>query len=180
MNETDLLVLGKVTSAFGLKGEIRVFYHGSDSCLLAGLEQIWLGAEPETAAAYTLRQMRAYRGRLLLGLQGVEDRDQAKALAGQWLLVRKGDLPPLGEGEFYLAELKGMEVRDSRGQYLGRVRSFRGGGAQELLEISNRQGREALLPLVKPLLQELDMEKRFIIFDLPAGLLQAQGWPEEE
>jgi 16S rRNA processing protein RimM len=180
MSKTDLLILGRVTSAFGLKGEIKVFYHGSDSRLLSGLEHIWLGAEPAAAAAYTLRQFRSYKGRLLLSLGGVEDRNQALALAGQWLLVKKNDLPPLGEDEFYLAELKGMEVRDSQGQCLGQVHSLAGGGAQELLEIRNQHGHKALLPLVRPLLRELDLEKRLIVFDLPSGLLQAQGWPENE
>jgi 16S rRNA processing protein RimM len=101
-------------------------------------------------------------------------------LAGNWLWARKADLPPLAEDEFYLCELKGMEVRDGQSRCLGRVHALIGGGAQELLAVRDGQGREALLPLVKPLLRELDLEKRFLLFDLPSGLLQTQGWPEEE
>ncbi|MDR1396288.1 MAG: ribosome maturation factor RimM [Desulfarculales bacterium] len=174
-----MLVLGKIVSAFGLKGELKLFYHGSEAGLLKAAGRVWLGAEPQSARLFTIQGIRSCQGRLLISLHGVEDRDQAHALAGQWLFVRKNDLPPLAEDEFYLSELKGMEVRDGQGRAWGRVNALVGGGAQELLEIKDREGRKALLPLVKPLWRELDLEKRVLIFDFPPGLLAVQGWPEE-
>jgi 16S rRNA processing protein RimM len=174
-----VLVLGKIVSVFGLKGELKLFYHGSEAGLLKAADRVWLGAEPQSARPFLLHRVRSCQNRLLISLQGVENRDQALPLAGQWLFVRKSDLPPLAEDEFYLSELKGMEVKDSRGRALGRVNALVGGGAQELLEIKDQQGRKALLPLVKPLWQDLDMRRRVLVFDLPPGLLAVQGWPEE-
>ncbi len=171
--------MGRVLGAFGLKGELRVFYYGEDPGLLIKAGTVWLGAEPQAAKPLQSVTVRHHKGRLLLQTQEVRERDGAQALAGQWLYVPQNALPQLPEDEFYWFELKGALVKDTSGRELGRVVGINNSGGQDLLEIKNGHGLTALIPMVKPILHTLDLEGAVVIVDLPLGLLEAQGWPDQ-
>lgn len=173
-----LILMGRVLGAFGIRGEIRIFYYGEDPGLLSRAGQAWIGANPETARPFTAKTTRSHKGRVLLQTDEVTDRDQAEALAGNWLYLLRSALPELTADEFYWFEIKGAEVRDINNRLLGKVVNISSNGAQDLLEIKGSHATTALIPLVKPILQKLDMESGLIVMDVPPGLLEAQGWPE--
>lgn len=172
----QLVLMGKVLGAFGLRGEIRVFYYGQEPELLSRAGQIWLGAEPGVARPYTVEQVRGHKGRMLLKTEQVVERNGASALAGKWLYVSREALPELARDEFYWFELKGALVQDTSGRELGRVIGISNNGAQDLMEIKGGHAMSALIPLIKPILQNLDIEQGLVIVDIPPGLLEAQGW----
>ena len=95
----DLVLMGRALGAFGLKGEIRIFYHGADISLLPAAGTVWLGAEPLLVRPYQVVNVRHHKGRLLLSVAGVGDRDRAEEFRGCFLYVDKQALPPLAEDE---------------------------------------------------------------------------------
>jgi 16S rRNA processing protein RimM len=166
--------MGRVLGPFGVKGELRLFYYGQDMAMLASLEQIWLGPEPGEVHSFTPQAVRRCQGRLLLQTKEIIDRDQAAAHSGQWLFIARGALPPLGDDEFYWCDLIGAQVEDVSGTPLGRVINIHS-GPQELLEIkSPLHVASALIPMVKPIVQEMDLENKKVVVELPHGLLETQ------
>ena len=174
----DLVLMGRALGAFGLKGEIRIFYHGADISLLPAAGTVWLGAEPLLVRPYQVVNVRHHKGRLLLSVAGVGDRDRAEEFRGCFLYVDKQVLPPLAEDEFYFYQLKGAVAYDLHGQAIGRVSGLANSPAQDMVEIENQQGQKALVPLVKPILRTMDLSEKRLVFDLPPGLLEAQGWED--
>jgi 16S rRNA processing protein RimM len=77
----------------------------------------------------------------------VADRTAAEAMRGTALTVPRSSLPPLGEGEYYHADLIGLPARSETGELLGTVVAVENYGASDLVEIEREGGRRFLVPL---------------------------------
>src|SRR6185295_16929050 len=100
-------------------GEVRVELHWDESHSLENVAEVWIGPA-ESARCFTVERARRVPKAYLLKLAQVPDRNAAELLRGQPLAVPRAALPPLEEGEYYLADLVGAAVVGPEGP-LGRV-----------------------------------------------------------
>ncbi len=114
--------------------------------------------------------VRRHKVFLLLSFAGIEDRSAAEALVGAELWVRVEQLPPLGEGEFYLHELRGMEVVTTSGERVGEVVDVWPAPAGDVLVVGCG-GRESLVPMVDTFIKQVNRQTRQILIDPIPGLL---------
>lgn len=96
--------------------------------------------------AHGLWSCRMHKGRPLLLLEGITDRNMAEALRGQKILLDRADLPEPGEDEAYLEDLLGCDVLLPEGRRLGRLDHFEYPAGQEIWAIVTDQGDEVLFP----------------------------------
>lgn len=161
----DLVVMGRVAGAYGVKGWIRlqVFTERVDGLLdyprwwLHG-ERGWEPADVEAGAAH---------GRALLAkLRGCDDREDAAARRGCEVAVPRAELPPAAEGEYYWSDLEGMQVGNLRGEALGVVAGLLETGANQVLVV--RGERERLIPFVGPVVKSVDVARGELLVDWEA------------
>jgi len=88
--------------------------------------------------------------------EGVTDRVAASGLIGQDVAVSLAELPRPEPGEYYWAELEGLEVRTREGATLGRVDHLMETGANDVLVV--RGERERLIPFVPGVVLEVDRD----------------------
>jgi 16S rRNA processing protein RimM len=156
--------VGYVARAHGVRGMVRVA--GAQSDALGRLRSVFVGDEERAIAA-----AQPVADGWLLKLAGVDDRDAAEALRGRALSARREDLPPPAADEVYVADLVGCALYDLAGVEIGTVTAVQPGAAQELLVVARPSGGEALVPLVAPIVVEVDVAGRRIVCDPPEGLL---------
>jgi 16S rRNA processing protein RimM len=84
------------------------------------------------------------------------DREVAR---GATLTVRRDELEPPAEGEFYAIDLVGLEVEEKGGRAVGRVREVTPGVANDVLELDSG----LLLPMVAECVREVDLERGRIV-----------------
>ena len=77
----------------------------------------------------------------------VPDRTAAEALRGTVLTVPRDALPPLGEGEYYHADLIGLPVVTTGGETVGRVVAVENFGAGDVIEIERETGNRFMAPM---------------------------------
>ncbi len=167
------VVAGVVLKAHGLRGEVKVrpFTQSPDS--LTGYRQLYLGWEEEaTLMPHTCELGRVSGASVILRLTGCTDRDGAERLVGQMVWLSVTDLPPAGEGEYYLHTLIGKQAETTDGQALGTVTAIIGAGGQDILVIRNGAD-EVLAPAVREFIREIGEER--VVLDLPPGLLEING-----
>ena len=85
--------------------------------------------------------------RIVARLEGIDDRDQAAALMGADILIRRSQLPDLPEGEYYWTDLEGLQVSNLQGEQLGRVQRLFETGANAVMVVNDSR-RERLIPYV--------------------------------
>jgi len=111
---------------------------------------------------------RAHGNTVIARLDGVDDRDAARALIDRRIEVPREALPPPGPGEYYWADLEGMRVRTREGRALGEVDYMLATPAHDVMVI--RGERERLVPFV---------QERFVLeVDLAGGVIVVDWDPE--
>lgn len=168
----DLLAVGRVARAHGIRGRILVTPYNPESSGLERATALWLsreGAEPRRIEIE--RAERVHLG-YLVALRGIADRDEADRLRGEEVRVARGELPALGEDEVYATDLVGLTVLDTAGARRGRVTALETAGRQELLAVRTDAGAEALVPL--GLLREVREAEGEIVIEVPEGLFEVQ------
>lgn len=172
------MVIGRITSAHGIRGEVRVRVLGDGPEYLLSLDSVLLssaGESPETDASARKNKVRGSRagrpGEVRLALEGVEDRDVAAALRGTWVLTDATDLPELGEDEHYWYEVVGYVVEDLAGEVVGIVQELLETPAHDILVIANDVGEQHLVPIVDAFVKEILRDERRIRIDAIPGLL---------
>ena len=99
----------------------------------------------------------------------VTDRNAAEKLRGTELTVLRSALPPLGEGEYYYADLIGLSAVSATGEPLGTCIAVENFGAGDLLEIERPDGKRFMVPMREEAVIEWDDER----------LIIAEGWTEQ-
>lgn len=161
-----MIVLGRITAPYGVRGWVRLQVFGDDPQAWAQMPQWWLGASealPDAEwQARTLAACRRHARGLIARFEGIEDRDAARRLAGLYVGAPRAALPATAEGEYYWADLVGLEVINEDGARLGLVSGLLRNGAHEVLEVRGGDGRQRLLPFVAAVVSEVDLARRQI------------------
>lgn len=169
MDETnDLICVGAIAGAFGVKGELRL------KSFTATAEDIATYGPLHTADRaqhFTVTLTGQASNALITRLSGVTTKEQADALRGVRLYAERTRLPALPDDEYYHADLIGLEVYDTGGTRLGTVRDVLNHGASDLLEIQGAELREAvLLPFTRDAVPTVDLASGRLIADPPDGV----------
>jgi 16S rRNA processing protein RimM len=150
--------LGVVARPHGVTGEIRVHVFNPESTLLRELGEVFLiGEEDEEPALVDIVSTRQGSKVLLMRLAGVGSLEDADALRGYKLCVPREALPDLEPGEYYHADLIGLEA--FRGaESIGRVVDVVDYPSAECLKIQ-RAGGFLEVPMLPQWLDRVDVEE---------------------
>ena len=156
----DLIVLGKITSVHGVRGEVKIYSFTDPIDNLLGYPAWTLKRDGE------VKQVELVSGRLqgkvlVAKLTGLDDREVARTFAGFDICVPRALLPDLDDGEYYWHQLEGLKVIDLQGQLLGRLDHLLETGSNDVMVVKPCPGslddRERLLPYTEQCVQKVDL-----------------------
>lgn len=163
----EKIKLGQIVTAVGIKGEVKVDPYTD---VLERFEQIdSLLVESKPAE---IRGVRYMKGKVILRLSGVEDRNAAETLRGKYLYIDRENMWEMPEDTYLVKDLLGMTAVDEAGNPVGRVTNVILNGAQDLYEIEKESGAKFLLPAVGEFVRQVDLEKRRMTIRLIEGLVE--------
>lgn len=143
------ITLAAIAGAHGIDGAVRLKLFAESADAIARFERVQVGDRD-----LTIKSLRAAGGQPIARFEGISDRNSAETLRGQLVTVARDALPPLGEGEYYHADLIGLRCIDGDGAEVGIVAAVENFGAGDLLEIERPDGRKSLIPF-KPGIADL-------------------------
>ncbi|KLE35758.1 ribosome maturation factor RimM [Aurantiacibacter luteus] len=139
------VILAAVAGAHGVAGEVRLKLFGER---LDGLKAHKTFNAGETGGALTLSKVRDdNKGGAVARFAEITDRTAAEKLRGTLLTVSRDALPPLGEGEYYHADLIGLAAVSDTGEALGEVVAVHNFGAGDVIEIRRETGKLFMVPM---------------------------------
>lgn len=156
----DLIVLGKITSVHGVRGEVKIYSFTDPIDNLLDYHHWTLKRDGE------VKQVELVSGRLqgkvlVAKLKGLDDREVARTFAGFDICVPRALLPDLDDGEYYWHQLEGLNVIDLQGQLLGRIDHLLETGSNDVMVVKPCPGslddRERLLPYTEQCVQRVDL-----------------------
>lgn len=165
--DKNLICVGAVMGAFGVRGEVRLKSFCADPSAI----ETYSPLTTDSGKSFELKLVRSVKGGFGARLSGIDDKDQADALRGTKLYANRDDLPNLPDDEYYHSDLIGLEVLDTGGVRLGKVTSVQDFGAGDILEIAGKGLKEpALLPFTLLNVPTVDITAGKIIADPPEGM----------
>ena len=152
------LTIGKVLRPHGLKGEVKIETFSSNPARFCALKRLKLdGVE------YEVRKFTVDGSFGMLSLAGVVDMDAAELLRGKSITVKREDLPRLEAGNYYVADLLGMDVYVA-GDRLGELIDVLQYGSADVYVVKTANGT-CSFPALKQLLREVNLEEGKMILD---------------
>lgn len=167
-DQSELVNIGRVTSAVGLKGEVKV--SGDSENLKEGKNLLLRRGKQEIEARCT--GARYQKNIVVIKLEGVTDRNAAEELAGYEVFLRASELDELPEGQHYVRDIVGYSVYDrASGETIGILRDVIQNTAQNVLDIEVSDGRQIMIPAVDAFMRGIDDDKELIEVELIPGFL---------
>jgi 16S rRNA processing protein RimM len=164
------MAVGLITSAHGLRGEVKVELHTDFPERFAPGVEVYLGEELEEA---TISVARPHQGQMLLQFQDIDDRAAAEELRGLWLFIPEEQAATLAEDTYFVHDIIGLSVQTVSGQLLGTVAEVLQTGANDVYVVAtlDEPRREILLPAIADVVKTVDLEQGMLTVELLPGLL---------
>ncbi|HVL77091.1 MAG TPA: ribosome maturation factor RimM [Noviherbaspirillum sp.] len=165
----DLVLVGHVTGAYGIKGWVRIRPYSADASALLHAKTWWLD-KPELRDVDVM-QAKVHGDDVVAQVMGVADRGAAEALKGATVQVRRSHFPVLDEDEFYWVDLIGLDVENLEGEPLGTVHDLMDNGAHPILRVQSGDPQEdgkrveRLIPFVDQYVKTVDRAGKKITVD---------------
>ncbi len=166
----QFLKTGIISSTHALKGEVKVYPTTDNIRRFDSLCHIFVEQQGEKTL-YDIEKVRYFKKMVILKFKGIDRVEEASPLVGAALYVPRTEAVPLGENEYYIADLIGMEVLSAEGELYGIVGDVIQTGANDVYQIESKKYGEFLIPAIKQCIIEIDPEKNRMTVDLLPGLL---------
>lgn len=162
----DLVLLGRITGAQGLRGEVRIATFTEAAENIAAYGPL---TDRDGRRSFTIEALRLVKGGVVAAqLADVRDRSAAEALRGVELYIEKALLPETEEDEWYYADLVGLAAVDVSGAEIGRITAVQNFGAGDLLEVKlPGSGKTVFVPFTEAAVPEVDIKGKRVIIVMP-------------
>jgi 16S rRNA processing protein RimM len=159
----DLVLVGAIAGAFGVRGEVRV---RSFTAAPEGVVSYGPLYDADGRLVMTPKRWREINDGLAVSAPEIKDRDAAEALKSTALHVPRSVLPPVEEDEFYHIDLIGCRVETLAGEALGEIIAVQDFGAGDLLEV-RAGGKTLYFSFTKEVVPHVDIAARRVVVAPP-------------
>lgn len=163
------VIIGKIVSTFGVKGEIVLQHHLGDGINPKKLQVIFIEEATGKFLPYFIKDIKIRSEKeLLILLDGIDAPEKAKLLLKKQVWLPEQEVKSQASNDAPIS-LLGFQVFDKK-KLLGKVLEVIEQPMQILLRLEYK-GSEILVPLNESTLINIDHKKEKITVDLPDGLL---------
>ena len=156
--------IATIVGVRGIRGEVKVKYFTDSPEYYLNTKIFFIENEQKLSPISVIRFKPAKKGGVIF-FEGIETRDDAEKIIGSRLLLPDKQLKQIEKNEFFVHQLIGCRVEDSKGSFLGKITDFLETSANNVFEV--KKGKEEfLIPDVPHIVLELDLNH-----DVPLQIL---------
>lgn len=168
MTKEECYQLGKITKPFGFKGQVIMFLDVDCPEDYAELDSAFVEVK-ENLVPYFFKLENINGNKAVATFEDLTP-EEAQALVGHELYLPLDLLPKLTGNQFYFHEVIGFNVIDDEHGDIGTIKSIIEYPAQPLFQIMKDEA-EILIPMIDPVIKEVDRENKRIFISAPTGLI---------
>lgn len=165
------LQAGVITSTHGIRGEVKVFPTTDDAQYFRELKKVYLDTGKEQIPL-EIEHVKFFKQFAILKFKGIDNINDIEKYKGKSLMIDREDASPLGEDEYYIGDMIGMDVyTDDPAEHFGVLRDVLETGANDVYIIDSDRHGEVLVPAIRQCILRVDTEKNEMHIYLMEGLL---------
>ena len=160
--------IGKIAKPHGVRGTLKVLPLTDDKTRYNKLKKIYIQTR-HGIKEFDILAVRYQDKFVLLDLVGIETMTEAEGYIGNYLVIDKKDRMPLHENTYYIEDLIGLDVYE-KDVYLGKLTDVMQPGSNDVYSITLEDGKELLLPAIKSVILEVNIDLGLMKVNVPEGL----------
>lgn len=164
--------VGKILNFHGIQGEAKVGFSKNQQDFLKALKVVFIKKDND----YTKLEVSSVRFNktfALIKFKGINSINDLMPYKGCLLFVEQSTIREnLGEDEFLIDELTGLEVFDLKGEKIGVVVGVSNNGANDMLSVKSKTKKVSFVPFVKALVPEVDIKNKKVVVNNIEGLIE--------
>jgi 16S rRNA processing protein RimM len=165
----EYLSIGQIVNTQGVKGEVKVFPLTNDPKRFDKLKEVFIESKDDMVK-YQVESSKHLKNTVILKLKGVDTMNDAEKLRDLYVKVGRWDAVRLSKDSFFICDIVESEVFDIHGVLLGKLVDVMQTGANDVYVVKDDK-REILIPALKTVVKEINLQNKKIIVDLPEGLI---------
>lgn len=159
--------IGIITKAQGIRGEFRVLPTTDD---ISRFERLVGDAVKINSREYEVTAARLQKNIVVLKFDGIDDRNAAEKLIGAVICVPREKALPLGDNEFFIRDLLGLNAVEENGEKIGVIERVFHTGANDVYVVKTLDGGAFMIPAIKDIVKKIDLGSGEIFLRLPEGI----------
>lgn len=166
----ERLEVGQIVNTFGIKGFVKIYPYVDDISRFDNLKNIYVKTK-KFENELQIEEVKYQKNMVLAKFKGIETVEQAEKLKNASVEIDRKDAIPLEEGQYFIADLLGMEVFIDNGDKLGILEDIYNNGSSDIYVVKNELGRQFLLPYIDEVIKEINLKDERITVHLIEGLV---------
>ena len=168
----EYLRVGVISKPHGVKGEVKVFSTTDDNRRFDDLldKNVYFYVKGKYVA-HKVISVKYFKQMVILQFEDITDMDMASLNRNIEIYVKREDAIPLEEGEYYIADLLGLDIYLDDGTHFGKLKDVLETGANDVYIVDTDEHGEVLIPVIDDCVKEVDLENEKITIHLMEGLI---------
>jgi len=166
----EFIVIGKVVSAQGNKGEVNVLPLTDSIERFKNLDNVFL-RNKNRQTILNVEKIRIKKDMLILKLKDIENLEEAKMIMGSFLEVERKNAVKLLKDTYFIFEIIGLEVYSENNIFLGKVENVVSTGSNDVYVVGRKDKEELFIPAIHNVVKNIDLEKKRITINMVDGLI---------
>lgn len=170
MNE-DMYNVGQIINTHGIGGEVRVFRITDFDDRFDIGKTLYIEKNDELIPL-TIDGHRKHKQYDLLHFKGYHTIEDVEPFKGAYLKIKGDQLLKLPEDEYYYHEIIGCIVITTSGENVGKIDHILSPGANDVWVVKQNDGKEILIPYIKDIVTQVNVEEKKVMIEPMEGLLE--------
>ena len=164
------LEIGQIVNTFGIKGFVKVNPFVDDISRFDDLKKVYIKKQ-KTIKEFEVEEVKYHKNMVLVKFKGIDKVEEAENLRNSYLEVDRENAIDLEEGEYFIADLLGLDVITDEGKTLGKLEDIFNTGSNDIYVVKDEAGKQILLPAISEVIKEINLEEKKIVIHLLEGLI---------
>lgn len=165
----QLLQVGAIASTHGIRGEVKVFPTTDDVKRFKDLKEVILDTGKEQLNL-EIESVKFFKQFAILKFKGIDNINDIEKYKGKYLFVTRDNAVALEKGEYFIADMIGIEVYNEEEEKIGVLEDVLLTGANDVYIIKKLDGKELLLPAIKQCVLDINIEEKKMKVHVMDGL----------
>ncbi len=168
-NLQEYFEIGQIVNTYGIKGFVKVVPFTDDVKRFENLKNIYIDYKGNLILM-TIEEVAYNKNNVLLKFKELPDINMVEKYKGCFIKIKRSDAVKLPKDSYFIADLIGIEVQTEEGRILGKVDDIFKTGSNDVYVIKDELGKQILLPAIKDVIKNIDVENKKMIVNLIKGL----------
>ncbi|MEN6348453.1 MAG: ribosome maturation factor RimM [Syntrophomonas sp.] len=170
MQKNELISIGRIAGTYGYAGFLKVVPLTDFPERFFELTTVKI-QKGDQIREVVIDSVKAYKNGYLFKFQGIDSSEAGREYRNALLMIDENQLYPLPEGYYYYFQLEGMNVFDEEKGFLGKIKEVLETGANDVYVVTSEKYGEILIPALKDVIVEINVEAKEMKVKLLPGLI---------